>query len=489
MPKQNLSEQLDRHLGAILAHRDAAIPRATPGVAVLLEIAANLRALPRRDFKTKLLADLQRSVSMATKTSVLPIPEGYPTATPYLCFKNAARAIDFYKKAFAATETWRLMQPDGRIGHAEIRIGNSPIMLSDEFPEYGTVSAETLGGSPVRLRLYVEDVDAFARQAVAAGAKVLRPVADQFYGDRSGQFADPFGYTWNISTRKEMLSMAEIQKRFDDLTKQTDQQAEPEQRPVKTVPTVREGFRTITPYIVVNEPDELISFMRQAFGAEEMFRAVGSAGGYHVEVKVGDSMLMVGGGRAFQGPQSLAAIHLYVPDADAAYQRAIDAGATSIHPPVDQPYGDREASVRDRSGNDWYIATHQGGSYIPAGLTNLQPYLHPKGAAQMIDFFVRAFDAEELGRHQTPDGTIHHATLRIGSSTLEMGESHGEFQPRPAMYMLYVPNVDAFYNHAVAEGAISAGPPSDQPYGRVAAVKDPMSNDWYIANPTKGAQG
>ncbi len=242
MPKQSWSEQLDQHLDAILAHRDAAIPKAAPGVAALLEIAADLRGLPRREFKTKLLADLQRSVSMATKTSVLPIPEGYPTATPYLCFKNAARAIDFYKKAFAATETWRLMQPDGRIGHAEIRIGNSPIMLSDEFPEYGTVSAETLGGSPVRLRLYVEDVDGFARQAVAAGAKVLRPVADQFYGDRSGQFADPFGYIWTISTRKEVVSMDEIQRRFDEMMKQTGEPAAPERETVKPVQPVREGI-------------------------------------------------------------------------------------------------------------------------------------------------------------------------------------------------------------------------------------------------------
>ena len=425
---------------------------------------------------------------MATKTSVLPVPEGYPTVTPYLCFKNAASAIKFYKQAFGATEKMRLTQPDGRIGHAEIRIGNSPIMLSDEFPEYGGASAETLGGSPVKIQLYVEDVDQLARQAVAAGAKVARPVADEFYGYRSGQFADPFGYTWIISTRKEVVSPTEMQRRLEELMKNPDEGAAAETKPAKIEKPVREGFRTITPYIVVNDPDELIAFMKQAFGAEETFRAVGSAGGYHVEVKVGDSMLMLGGGREFQGPQSLTAIHLYVQDADAAYQRAIAAGANSIHAPVDQPYGDREGSVRDRSGNDWYIGTHQGGSYIPEGLTNVQPYLHPKGAAQMIDFFVRAFAAEELGRHQTPDGTIHHATVRIGSSTLEMGEAHGEFQPRAGMYMLYVPNVDAFYNHAVAAGAIPSGPPSDTPYGRVAAVKDPMGNDWYIANPIKGVQ-
>jgi PhnB protein len=141
------------------------------------------------------------------------IPEGYHAVTPYLCIKGAARALEFYKKAFDATELIRLAQPDGRIGHSEIRVGDSVIMLSDEFPEIGARSPETVGGSPVTIHLYVEDVDTVFKQAVAAGAKVKRPVADQFYGDRMGGVKDPFGYTWWIATHKEDLSSEEIQKR------------------------------------------------------------------------------------------------------------------------------------------------------------------------------------------------------------------------------------------------------------------------------------
>src|SRR2546425_2372706 len=125
----------------------------------------------------------------------------------------AARAIEFYKKAFGATELMRMAQPDGRIGHAEIRIGDSPIMLADEFPEMGHRSPQSLGGSPVSILLYVEDVDALFNQAVSAGAKVQKPVQDQFYGDRIGGVTDPFGHVWYIATHKEEVSPEEMRKR------------------------------------------------------------------------------------------------------------------------------------------------------------------------------------------------------------------------------------------------------------------------------------
>jgi PhnB protein len=144
---------------------------------------------------------------------VKPIPEGYRTATPYLIVNGAASAIEFYKKAFKATEVMRFAQPDGKVGHAEILIGDSRIMLADEYPEMGHRGPQSFGGSPVSIHLYVEDVDALASQAVSAGAKVKQPVKDQFYGDRSGTFEDPFGHVWHISTRKEDLSLEEMQKR------------------------------------------------------------------------------------------------------------------------------------------------------------------------------------------------------------------------------------------------------------------------------------
>ena len=147
-------------------------------------------------------------------TAVKPIPEGYHSATPYLIVNGGANAIEFYKKAFGAKEIMRMPRPDGKIGHAEIKIGDSPIMLADEVPEMGHRSPQSLGGTPVSIMLYVEDVDAVAGKATAAGAKVLRPVENQFYGDRSGTFSDPFGHQWHISTHKEDVSPEEMKKRM-----------------------------------------------------------------------------------------------------------------------------------------------------------------------------------------------------------------------------------------------------------------------------------
>ncbi|MDQ5858572.1 MAG: VOC family protein [Acidobacteriota bacterium] len=147
-----------------------------------------------------------------------PIPEGYHSVTPYLCCKDAAAAIEFYKKAFGATEVMRMGEPSGKVGHAELQIGDSRIMLADEFPEMGFLSPPTVGGSSVMVHLYVEDVDTTANRAVAAGAKVTRPIADQFYGDRGGQLEDPFGHKWYVATHTEDLSAEEIGKRAAAMT-------------------------------------------------------------------------------------------------------------------------------------------------------------------------------------------------------------------------------------------------------------------------------
>jgi len=144
---------------------------------------------------------------------VKPIPEGYHSVTPYLCIKGASAAIEFYKNAFGAKELMRMPAPGDKIGHAEIQIGDSHVMLADEFPEMGFLSPQSVGGSPVMMHLYVEDVDATANKAVAAGAKVTKPVADQFYGDRSGQIRDPFGHNWYVSTHKEDVTPDEIDAR------------------------------------------------------------------------------------------------------------------------------------------------------------------------------------------------------------------------------------------------------------------------------------
>jgi PhnB protein len=151
--------------------------------------------------------------------AVKSIPDGYHTVTPYLIMQDAAGALEFYKKAFSATELMRFPGPDGKIMHAEIKIGDSPIMLGEEHPQMGARSPKSLGGTPVGICLYVKDVDALSAQATAAGAKVLRPVQDQFYGDRSGTFVDPYGHQWTIATHKEDVSMEEMQKRMQALPK------------------------------------------------------------------------------------------------------------------------------------------------------------------------------------------------------------------------------------------------------------------------------
>ena len=154
-----------------------------------------------------------------TSMAVRPIPAGYHSVTPYLAVRDAVAAIDFYKRAFAAEEILRLVDPSGKIGHAEIRIGNSHVMLAEENADWDNLGPEALGGTSIKLCLYVEDADASAERAVAAGAELLVPVSDQFYGDRSGRLKDPYGHYWVVSTHKEDVSAEEMQRRFDDLFK------------------------------------------------------------------------------------------------------------------------------------------------------------------------------------------------------------------------------------------------------------------------------
>ncbi len=251
-----------------------------------------------------------------------------------------------------------------------------------------------------------------------------------------------------------------------------------------TATTAREGIRTVIPYLAVRPAAELIEFVTQAFGAQELLRTTGSAGGIHAEVRIGDSDVMIGGGGAWGGPPTPTGLHLYVPDADQVYRAALEAGAESLYAPVDQPYGDREAGVKDVAGNHWYIATHQAGGHVPPDLGTVTPFLHPRGAAELIDFMKQAFAAEELAIHREPEGRIAHAKIRVGGSVIEMGEAHDQWGPMPTMFYLYVDDVDAWYRRALAAGATSLEAPAPQPYGeRRAAVRDAFDNQWYLATP------
>jgi PhnB protein len=146
--------------------------------------------------------------------AVKPVPEGYHTVTPYLIVKDASKALDFYQRALGAEECLRMAGPEGKVMHAEIKIGDSIVMLADEFPQMGAVSPQTIGGTPVGICLYVENVDSLFNRAVAAGGKVERPLQNQFYGDRSGTLIDPFGHKWTIATHIEDVAPEEMEKRM-----------------------------------------------------------------------------------------------------------------------------------------------------------------------------------------------------------------------------------------------------------------------------------
>jgi PhnB protein len=267
-------------------------------------------------------------------------------------------------------------------------------------------------------------------------------------------------------------------------------------------------YPTIVPYLVVNGAADAIEFMKNAFGAEERLRVPRGDGTLqHAEVVIGDSVVEIGDAteqwNALQVP-----LHLYVPNADAVYAAAIRAGATSLRAPVDQPYGDREAGVTDRWGNQWFIATHQeevaedemmrrfqgqgtpiakdpSVAPVPEGFRTVTVNLRVPRAARIIDFTTQAFGATELNRTALPDGSILHALIRIGDSVIELGEPHGEWRAIAVGVHVFVDDADAVYTGALAAGATSLFPVDDAPYGqRIGGVRDEAGNHWFIATVT-----
>ena len=252
--------------------------------------------------------------------------------------------------------------------------------------------------------------------------------------------------------------------------------------PAKAVHYMRPGFTSITPYVIVNGAAEFLDFLKKAFDGVERLRVPAPDGTLmHSEVAIGNGMIEAGDANA-QVPPAPTDIHLYVNDADATFDRALAAAATSIYRPTDEhPSGDRWGALKDPFGNRWYIATPRGWTPGPEGLRSVQPYLHLREAQNMIPFMEAAFGAEAMGVHKSPDGVVHHATIRIGNATLEIDEAHGEYQPKPCLLHVYVPDADAMYEQALRAGATSVEPPTDKPYGdRSAAVKDAFGNTWYL---------
>jgi PhnB protein len=264
---------------------------------------------------------------------------------------------------------------------------------------------------------------------------------------------------------------------------------------IGTAPQVRgarPGFTTVTPYLITQDVDRLIAFAKEVFGAEETHRSTGAVGGTHCELRIGDSMLMLGGGISALPDgrplrPRLMGLHVYVDDADAVFERALAAGAESMGAPADRPYGERAGFVRDPAGNQWYIATHRGPTYFAQDPRTVTPNVGvPRtdsgGAAEFIAFVETAFEGRVELRDDTPAGTVAHAVLRIRDAAIEIGEAGGFDFAAPASFYLYVDDCDALYARAIAAGAMSLHAPADQPYGdRVGGVTDPWGNEWFIA--------
>jgi PhnB protein len=281
----------------------------------------------------------------------------------------------------------------------------------------------------------------------------------------------------------ELVPLAGIAGRLRDLPEErfkTRLKAELQRRAAMPV---KAEFRTIAPFIIHERAPELVDFMKSVFDAEELKRnTAGEAYGFYSEVRIGDSVIMIGGGTAARRGNLPGAFHVFVDDCDAAYRRALEAGAVTLMgamgEPADRPYGERSAFVQDAFGNYWYIATRQ--SSAPARGTVL-PYVHPEKARQYIDFLTRAFGAEELAVFENA-GRVMHAEVRIGDAVLEMGEAADRTSIPSNGLFLFVEDVEAAYTRAIEAGATAIRPPEDIPYGlRSAIVKDPEGYLWWPA--------
>ena len=249
-------------------------------------------------------------------------------------------------------------------------------------------------------------------------------------------------------------------------------------------------FRTITPFIIHERAPELVEFLKSTFGAEELKRSTaGEAYGFYSEVRIGDSVIMIGGGTAASRGNLQAALRVFVGDCDAAYRRALDAGAVTLMgamgEPADRPYGERSAFVEDAFGNYWYIATRlasaSAGEGPVQGLGTVLPHVHPESARKYIDFLKRAFGAEEMAVIEHA-GRVMHAEVRVGDGVLEMGEPNDRTGIPSNGFFLFVEDVEAAYERALAAGATAIRPPQDIPYGlRSAIVKDPEGYLWWPA--------
>ena len=259
--------------------------------------------------------------------------------------------------------------------------------------------------------------------------------------------------------------------------------AAPSRGPVKSTDFRRPNFPNIAPYFLVPGAPKFIDFLVSAFEGTERMRVPRPDGAImHAEVAIGNSVIELGDANE-QYPQRSMTTHLYVPDADATYARALRAGAIGVYAPTDDhPSGDRWGEAKDPFGNTWYIATRRSQVSGAEGFLTVQPYLHLRDAHKMIPFAESALGAKATGVHKSPEGLVMHATIEIAGATFEIDEARSEVEPQAAYLHVYVPDTDAVYAQAVRAGATGITPPSNAPYGdRAAAIRDPFGNTWFLA--------
>lgn len=382
--------------------------------------------------------------------------------TLYLHPRNSSDFIRFIERAFGAAELMRAGDPGGPVHHAKVRIGDSVVEMSDARDQYPNM--------PAMIYMYVEDVDAWYNRAIAAGATSNTVPAMLPYGDYVGSVDDPFGNRWYMSAHMRDPE----HKPAHGPQPQTDSSA---------VSYIRKGFRTLTPYLLVHNAAKEIEFLKSALGAEEIFRVArpGSDAVMHAEIRIGDAMVELADATA-EFPARACVNVLYVPDVDAAYARAMAAGAHSLSTPELKPFGDRDAGVQGPGGVTWWISSRGPGEHITKDTPSLVPMFTVHGAAGYIEFLTRAFGAEEAFMHKDASGIVRHARIRIGNSIIGGGESHGPYQSAPFLMHMYIRDIDDVYARALAAGATSVRSLEDAPYGdRTATVQDPAGNLWSLA--------
>jgi PhnB protein len=341
MAERDLIERLDQAIDDVLAGRRDGLVLADPELAPLLLLADDLLGLPDPDFQLRLKAELVPPMEneMTTMTQD-EVNTDFPTVTPYMLVPDADALIAFLQEVLGAEVLGRYAAPDGRVMHAALRIGDSRLELGEGGGDYKPFA--------MALHVYLEDVDGVYARAVAAGATTTLAPTDQPYGDREAGVKDRWGNAWYLSTHQEEVTEEELQARFAGKGSKPRKQSGIGPRP--------RGYRTLTPFVHARGAREFITFLESAFGGTTIdVTAMPGREVAHATVRIGDSVIELG--EAHGDVTMPAAIHLYVPDTDATYERALRAGATSIEPPADRPYGERSGFVKDAFDNQWFIAT------------------------------------------------------------------------------------------------------------------------------------